>query len=34
LDITRIADGKAAKTWVYADNLGMLMQLGVVKLPT
>jgi steroid delta-isomerase-like uncharacterized protein len=34
LDITRIANGKVAETWVYADNLGMLMQLGVVTLPT
>ncbi|EHK54370.1 ester cyclase [Allomesorhizobium alhagi] len=34
LDITRIAKGKVAETWVYADNLGMLMQLGVVTLPT
>jgi predicted ester cyclase len=33
LDITRISGGKAAETWVYADNLGMLMQLGVVNLP-
>ena len=33
IDITRISDGKAAETWVYADNLGMLMQLGIVELP-
>ena len=33
LDITRIENGKVAETWVYADNLGMLMQLGIVTLP-
>jgi len=34
VDVTRVADGKIAETWVYGDNLGLLHQLGVISLPT
>lgn len=34
VDVTRISNGKIAETYVYGDNLGMMMQLGVVSLPT
>ena len=32
--IIRIANGKAVEHWGVEDNLGMMQQLGVVKMPS
>lgn len=31
--ILRIADGKISEEWSYADQLGLMVQLGAVQLP-
>lgn len=33
IDITHVVDGKVTETHVYGDNLGMMLQLGIVTLP-
>jgi steroid delta-isomerase-like uncharacterized protein len=33
VDMVRLAGGKIAESWVYADALGLLIQLGVIAPP-